>query len=145
MRCDSVMQSIQPSFVPPHPNDDHLRPDPEWVFLNLVRRAAMDCRTKPRADLFRACALLQVDRIASQQAHVEVLVRCLPQALGKQARTFAPGVSETTFDEAWLCQIRSALLRDDLDSVHFLIASRVTRELRRQIKFLIAHIVHGRD
>ncbi len=109
-------------------------------FLNHLRFVAMQCRSMPRTDLFKACALLHGAEDANRQAHAEALVRCLPEALGKPARLLAPGVSETTFDENWLMQLGSASARGDASSMAFLLNSRVGKENRRLIRFLVGRI-----
>ena len=111
-----------------------------FAYLNLLRAKAMECRTKPRADLFHACALLQVTRAASRDAHAEALVRCLDEALGKRARLHAPSTIEMTFDESWLIELGQAAVRDDNASLNFLLCSRILPEHRRLIRFLVGRI-----
>lgn len=114
--------------------------DEAMAFLNHLRFVAMQCRVKPRADLFEACALLTADKGAARMAYAEALMRCLQEALGKPARLLAPGVEELTFDERWLSQLGQACARSDEDSVTFLLGSRVAFENRRLIRFLIGQI-----
>jgi len=111
-----------------------------WAFLNHLRFVAMECRVKPRTDLFEACALLKVERSASRDAHAEALMRCLSEAFGKPARLFAPGTTEQTFDEQWLMRLGMACGQSDEDSVRFLLSSRVAFENRRLVRFLIGRI-----
>lgn len=120
-------------------------PEPELSaealgYLNHLRFTAMGCRSKRRTDLFEACALLQVNRSASRAAHSEALVRCLNEALNKQTRLFAPGTSEMTFDERWLLELGRAIGRGDEPSVQFLLHSRVPKEHRRLVRFLVGQI-----
>lgn len=117
------------------------KPEPEAMgFLNYLRFVAMNCRAKPHTDLFEACALLHREQDKTQQAHAEALMRCLNEALGKPARLYAPGVEEMTFDESWLLQLCLASARQDNASVDFLVQSRIARENRRLITFLIGSI-----
>lgn len=109
-------------------------------FLNHLRFVSMKCRSKPRTELFEACALLHVTRNANQQAHAEALMRCLNEALGKQARLYSPGVVEMTFDESWLVQLGMASARMDDISVEFLLKSRVAHQHQRQVRFLVHRI-----
>ena len=109
-------------------------------FLNHLRFTAMGCRAKPRTGLFEACALLHANNEASRQAHAEALMRCLGEALGKPARLHASGVEELTFDERWLVQLGVASARRDEASLRFLLQSRVGREHRRLISFLVGRI-----
>lgn len=110
------------------------------AFLNRLRFVAMACRVKPRTDLFEACALLQVDRNASQAAHAEALMRCLNEALGQPARLHAPGSVELTFDEMWLLELGRALARSDNGSAAFLVGRRVQPQHRRLVRFLVGRI-----
>jgi hypothetical protein len=112
----------------------------EAGFLNNLRFVAMECRAKPRANLFEACALLQSTRDASRAAHAEALMRCLQEALGKPARLHSPGSEEMTFDEKWLLQLGQATVAQDEASISFLLASRVSAEHRRLVRFLVARI-----
>ncbi|MEO9896910.1 MAG: hypothetical protein ABJD13_03560 [Paracoccaceae bacterium] len=111
-----------------------------FAFLNHLRFKAMQCRAKPKTDLFQACALLQVTRSANYEAHAEALMRCLAEALGKQPRLYAPGTIEMTFDETWLVEVGQAYARDDQASLSFLLGSRVLPEHRRLVRFLVGRI-----
>ena len=108
--------------------------------LNYLRFVALDCRAKPRTDLFEACALLHATKDRTQQAHAEALMRCIGQALGKPARLYAPGVTEVTFDENWLTQLGLASARQDTASVRFLIQSRVSQENQRLVGYLVHQV-----
>jgi len=110
------------------------------ALLNHLRFVSMRCRAKPRAELFEACALLEVTRDRSLEAHADALTRCLSQAIGTQAKFLAPGTDETTFDEDWLLELAQACARSDEASVTFLLASRVERQYRRLVRFLVARI-----
>ncbi|MEO0386941.1 MAG: hypothetical protein AAF281_05345 [Pseudomonadota bacterium] len=112
----------------------------ERALLNHLRFVAMGCRSKPRTDLFEACALLQVGRSDSLAAYGEALMRCLNQALGKASRLLAPGTEELTFDECWLVQLARAEASGDRASAAFLLNSRVGREHRRLVGFLMTRI-----
>lgn len=110
------------------------------AYLNKLRFVAMACRSKPRTELFEACALLQVTREASQDAFAEALMRCLGQALGRPARLHAPGTAELTFDEHWLLALGQAAGRGDESSLTFLMGRRLAREDRRLVRFLVTRI-----
>jgi hypothetical protein len=110
------------------------------AFLNHLRFVSMKCRAKPRTDLFEACALLQVSRGASCEAHAETLMRCLGDAMGKRLTLYAPGTTELSFDEAWLLQLGRALKGGDSASAAFLLNSRVAREHRRLVRYLVGRV-----
>ena len=112
----------------------------ERLFLNTVRFISLTCRAKAREDLFEACALLAVDRDASRDAHIEALVRCLHEALGKRAVLYGPGTLELSFDESWLVQLATSLAREDELSTNFLLHSRVKPHHRRHVSFLVGRI-----
>jgi hypothetical protein len=131
-----------PLSIPKHADT---RAEPElgmqsMRFLNHLRMVSMACRSKPRTDLFEACALLHSERSASVDAYVDALMRCLSDTLGKPAKLFAPGTLEMTFDEHWLVQLGCACGRGDLASQRFLLGSRVDFEDRRLVRFLIGRI-----
>lgn len=67
-------------------------------------------------------------------------MRCLKEALGKPARLHAPGSEELTFDEKWLLQLGRAASQHDDSSMSFLLASRVSAEHRRLVRFLVTRI-----
>ena len=115
-------------------------PAEAFGLLNYLRFVALDCRAKPRTDLFEACALLHATKDRTQQTHAEALMRCIGQALGKPARLYAPGVIEVTFDENWLTQLGLASARQDTASVRFLIQSRVSQEHQRLVGYLVHQI-----
>lgn len=110
------------------------------AFLNHLRFVEMNCRAKPRADLFEACALLKGEMAASRDAHAEALMRCLGEAFGKPARLHAPGTLELTFDERWLMCLGMACDSNDEDSQRFLLNSRVAFENHRLVRFLIGRV-----
>ncbi|MEM8576694.1 MAG: hypothetical protein AAGF60_02480 [Pseudomonadota bacterium] len=113
---------------------------PAAAFLNHLRFTAMECRIKPRADLFEACALLQTTRVATREAYSSALMRCLNEALGQRARLLSPGEAERSFDEDWLIALGRACGRGDEGSVAFLLGARVPRDSRRLIRFLVGRI-----
>lgn len=112
----------------------------EWAYVNHLRFIAMECRVLPRTDLFQACALLHVSKANTARAHAEVLMRCLPEALGLHPKLHAPGVKELSFDEHWLLQLGNAAAGFDRPSVRFLIQSRVVREHRRLTTYLVQQL-----
>lgn len=109
-------------------------------FLNFLRFVALECRIKPRTDLFEACAMLQISRSLSLEAHAEALMRCLSEALGQHPIVRGPGTTETSFDEAWLVQLGAAFACDDQTSAMFLLRSRVVPEKRRLVGYLTRNV-----
>lgn len=90
--------------------------------------------------MVEACALLATNKAQSFRAHAEALVRCLNQALSKQAIFFRPGTRDVSFDEAWLMQLARALDGAAEDNVQFLLRSRVAPEYHRHMRFLVSRI-----
>lgn len=115
---------------------------PPWVtpLLTRIRLSALHCRVAARTDLFEACAVLSMDRETARTAHIEVLTRCLIQALGRRPVFYRPGVSEISFDEAWLMRLVETAANDDLASFTFLIRSRVLKPARRNLSLLVDQI-----
>ena len=107
------------------------------MFLNYLRFVSMGCRAKRKTSLFEACALLHADRNAEAEAYAEALMRCIGEALGKPAKLYSVGTTELTFDESWLTQLGLASARRDEASLQFLLKSRVGREHRRLIRYLV--------
>ena len=105
--------------------------------LNYVRLVALECRSAARVDLFQACAVLTQDKTVAHRAYAETLVKCLSQALGTKPVFYAPGVSEISFDEAWLVRLIQSSASGDLDSFVFLIRSRVPHIAQRNLAFLV--------
>lgn len=111
--------------------------DGTWALINHLRMVALDCRAKPRTDLFRACALLSLDKTKARNAHAEALMRCLRDALGQTPRLHRPGEAELSFDETWLMRLAEAVALQDHDSATFLLCSRVREQDRRNFRYLI--------
>ncbi len=107
--------------------------------LAHLRLMALRCRASARADLGEACARLHAANETVATAHAEMLVRTLPQALGRVPRFHRPGVEEISFDEAWLLRAFEAVVAGDTDSLDFLLRSRVAPAARRDLFFLIAN------
>ncbi|MEP4194429.1 MAG: hypothetical protein ABJL99_02215 [Aliishimia sp.] len=116
-----------------------LPPDARALIMHL-RMVALACRTKPRTDLFQACALLTLDKTQARTSHAEALMRCLPDCLGKTPVTHRPGEQEISFDEAWLLSLAQAEARKDENSTTFLLASRARGQDCRHLRFLIHSI-----
>ena len=131
--------NIEPIDVPKSDPRDAFGSE-AWGFINLLRFVAIQCRVKPRTNLFEACALLKTNPSASSNAYAEALMRCLGDALGKTPRLYAPGSRDLTFDEQWLMRLCQAYARDDKDSQRFLLGSRIAFENRRLVGFLIREI-----
>ncbi|GGG77917.1 hypothetical protein GCM10011415_28570 [Salipiger pallidus] len=105
--------------------------------LEHLRVVALGCRVAARTDMFHACAVLAVDKPKAQAAHAQVLMRTLSQALGTRPRMLRPGVAELSFDERWLLALLRAVRMDDIDSLVFLMRSRVPHHAQRNLTFLI--------
>lgn len=108
--------------------------------LNRLRMTALGCRTAAHSDLSEACAVLSSSTQVAENAHVETLMRCLSQALGKEPKLFRPSVEEISFDEAWLLRAVDAASAKDWDSFEFLIRSRVPRGARRHVGSLLSAV-----
>ena len=113
--------------------------------LNACRLTVMACQSLRRAELFEECAMLSSDRAAARAAYLEILVRCLPQAIRRTPRIHRHGVQELTFDEAWLMTIHDAMARQDAASFKFVLRSRGDRLARRNLVFLLCRIAERAD
>ncbi|GFE66234.1 hypothetical protein [Litoreibacter roseus] len=108
--------------------------------LQWLRLVALDCRAAARTDLFDACAVLSTSETVAKTAHAEVLMRCLSQALQKEAVLYRPGVEAVSFDEAWLLRAAEAAAQANWSSFEFLLRSRVPASVRRNLGSLIVTI-----
>ncbi len=106
--------------------------------LDLLRRHAAAARHGRRIDIFRACTLIAAEDARVADAHADVLMRTLPEALGHQPVFHRPGTSERSFDEAWLMRLIERVEAGDADSATFLAARRVDRVQRRSLLFLVS-------
>lgn len=119
--------------------------DKQRHFLDTLRLVGRQCRSKARADLFEACAVLSGDKTIALKTFAETLMRCLSQALGALPVLYLPGEQSVSFDEAWLLQLANAIARNDQSSMDFLLRSRVHPHARRHTRYLMASIVERFD
>lgn len=110
------------------------------TLLEHLRGVARDSRCKSYVDLFGACAALSGNRHVAAQAASEVLMRCLSQALGRRPVLYRQGEGETSFDEDWLVALARSLKQEDVSSATFLLHSRVPKQFRRNLVFLLRNV-----
>ena len=115
-------------------------PGKDSGLLDFLRVTNQLCRAKSKIDLIPACEMLKAREEAALSAYVETLVRGLPSLLGRVARFHQPGSEELSFDEAWLIRIIHSYVAQDNTSVAFLLNSRVKREARPQLTYLLEKI-----
>ncbi|MEM1386789.1 MAG: hypothetical protein AAF626_10340 [Pseudomonadota bacterium] len=109
-------------------------------FVEHLRKVNLTARAAAHADLFEACAVLACHPSRADQAYSETVIKCFQQATGKRAQLFRPGVSDFSFDEAWLGGLVAACLDEDDDSFRFMLCSRVARQHQRNFAFLIRSV-----
>lgn len=135
------MMQLKQDIWPQPPAPDKTVPDKATLeFLDRLRRGALDCRAKPKADLFKACALLSLDRNSDLAEFMNVLILSLSQNLGVAPVFFRPETKEISFDEAWLIRLFQSSANGDDDSFSFLIRSRTPKTAHRNLGFLIGSI-----
>jgi hypothetical protein len=120
-----------PTVLPPLKGDEAA-----LGLINELRLVGLRCRSARKAPPIEACQLI-ADPEASRAVTLDMLMRSLPQALGRPPVLFAPGTVELSFDEAWLLQLVAALRAEDADSAAFLLRSRVPAYARRGLVFLL--------
>ena len=108
--------------------------------IDTIRTAHLECRVKPRSDLFKSCEMLSFDRDAAHAAYTEALVRHLPQILGKKPVFYRPGEPSLSFDEAWILALLSAYGDDNEAASVFLLGSRVKQHYRLKMAFLCSNL-----
>ena len=92
----------------------------------------------PPLRYFKACQLISLDIDLLSSEMLEIFIRSLPEAFGRQIVIHKPGTKQLSWDEKWLLSIIEVVSRADYDSVHFLIRSAVKRKHRREF-LTIAH------
>tara|TARA_B100000900_G_scaffold410565_1_gene428578 strand:- start:113 stop:484 length:372 start_codon:yes stop_codon:yes gene_type:complete len=112
--------------------------DAEILLLERARACALEVRAYPRLDILKACQLISLDIDLLSSEMLEIFIRSLPQAFGRQVIIHRPETQELSWDEKWLLSIIEAVSRADYDSVHFLIETVVKRKHRREF-MTIAH------
>lgn len=136
----STVSSAQPRDVTgPMPSDQ--------ARLEWLRRIEARCRSMPRDDLFRACAMLGGDGAKlALDSLATALFRTLPRVLPSgRLQLYQTGARERSFDEDWLLSALAAAGRGDTDSLAFLLARRVPAHARRQVGFLIGTLSRALD
>ncbi|MBV0911164.1 hypothetical protein [Anianabacter salinae] len=120
-------------------------PDPEIevpqepvdrAVLTRLRFAAKACRASARLGPERACSIID----AAPDRAMTALVSALSDAVGRPVRTYALHETEMTFDERWVLSAIAALGRNDLDSVAFLVSSRVPPHIERWMFVLLRRV-----
>ena len=106
--------------------------NPEAILLERARACALEVRAFPRLDMFKACQLISCEIELLSSEMLELFIRSLPQAFGRQSIFHLPGTGRLSWDEKWLLSIVNAVSRADYDSVHFLIQSVVRKKHRRE-------------
>ena len=104
----------------------------EAILLERARVCALEVRAYPRLDMFKACQLISLEIELLSSEMLEIFIRSLPQAFGRQITIHLPGTARLSWDEKWLLSIVNAVSRSDYDSVHFLIQSVVRQKHRRE-------------
>lgn len=135
-----------------HVHDIDAVPRPRRTFpadalsaLNTLRLTALRCRSAARLDLFRACAVLAMERDRNPEVFADALIRTLGQGLGRSPNFLRPGCEERTFDEEWLLALFLAIRSGDDASATFLLDSRIDRSARRSLGFLIGRLAEHLD
>ncbi len=95
------------------------------ALISILRLAALQCRTAPRASV-TGCALL--DPAATAADHAAALALCLPQMLLRRPVVHRPGTRRRSFDEDWLVALARALASGDRASARFLARRRARPE-----------------
>ncbi len=67
---------------------------------------------------------------------VAVLLRALPDRLGKRLVFFEPGASDVSFDERWVLNLLDALRQRDTDRYQFAMLSRLTKADAAELHFI---------
>ena len=110
----------------------------EILLLERARACALEVRAYPRLDILKACQLISLDIDLLSSEMLEIFIRSLPEAFGRQIVIHHPGTKQLSWDEKWLLSMIEAVSRADYDSVQFLICSAVKQKHRSEF-LIIAH------
>ncbi|MGR3492279.1 MAG: hypothetical protein ACU0DW_09485 [Shimia sp.] len=108
------------------------------AMINRLRFYAALCRCSAHLDIYSACAA--IGPTADEELVVPILIRVLPQAVGRPVTWLRPNEDELSFDERWLAQAIACKQAGDTDSLAFLLHSRVARSKQRIVAMLIGHL-----
>lgn len=108
--------------------------------IEVIRCAVLRARCSRSADPFHACEYLSLDHHSSTNVLADGLVRLLGQVSKQRTYFYRPGTYEVSFDEAWVSRLASSLHAAQLDSVEFLLRSRIGKIHHRKIVFLLSGI-----
>lgn len=110
---------------------------PTIATLQRLRWAALHCRTLARIDPFEACRLLDLNGSKAESNFAIAIMQCLRQGLNRKPIFHRINAEDVSFDESWLLRLVYRAKNGDVDSVHFLIASRVAPPYRRSLSYLV--------
>ena len=112
----------------------------ELELLEAVREEAMQARSMPKIDVFKACELVQLDIELLTPKLLSIFIRSLPQAFGRSTQFLPTGTLELSWDEKWLISLVSAISRADYDSVHFLIKTSIKPIHQKPCQSIALHL-----
>ena len=143
MKQSPALAQVSATDAAPQPR--RAFPPDALAALTTLRMTALRCRASARLDLFRACALLSMEREGNPEVFADALIRTLGQGLGRSPRFLRPGCAERTFDEEWLLALFLAIRDGDDASATFLLDSRIAPGARRSMGFLIGRLAKHLD
>ncbi|PWJ22392.1 hypothetical protein [Jannaschia seohaensis] len=115
--------------------------DRQPPLIALLRFAALECRTAPRADLPPGEAM----RDAAVEEMAVLLARMLPTLLQRRPVIRRPGAADLSFDESWLLALARALSGGDAASARFLLARRARPEGAAVLRMLVGDLAARLD
>ena len=142
-----------PTPLPHDPSTERPRrtgrtgPQPVSVWLDELRRLGLLTRGQPRCDIDCLCSRLHAEPGQPVETCALAFLRAISAAIGRPVVMHRPGARQTSFDEAWILRILSALKAEDWDSLAFNLGARLPRGSRSRIRFLAgslaAHVDFG--
>ena len=102
------------------------------ALLNRIRMSASDVRSYPRLDVFKACHLISFDSDLLDNEVIEMFLRTMPQATGRNMIFYRPFTDALSWDERWAISLIEAVTRADFDSVYFMISAVVKEKYRHE-------------
>ena len=103
------------------------------LLLDRLRTCKDKVRCYPKLEIFKACHLITLDKNILNCDILELFIRMLPEAIGRQIQIYKPQSNQVSWDEKWIISLIEAISRADYDSVYFLVTSNIKKKYRNEV------------
>ena len=87
---------------------------------------------------FQCLSIISLDNDIIDSYAIELFLRTMPQAIGRQVIVYQPYTKTITWDERCIISLIEAVTRADFDSVYFMINSVVQKKYRREAMQIVS-------